>query len=210
MANPDKVPADDQQLLETFVEGGQVFQGSFLKILRDTVKLPDGLIATREYVRHPGAVMVVPILDDGRLVLERQFRHPLGQIIVEFPAGKLDPGEPAWKCAQRELLEETGYQAAEWAFAGTIFNAAAYSTERIHIWLARQLVAGAAQLDEGELIETVPLSEQELDALACSGGLGDAKTLIGLQWLQKWRRGEWSLAWYRQDSLIEKLPEDWP
>ena len=176
--------------------GGQVLhKGHFLEVRRDEVRLPVGSAATRDYVVHPGAVAIVPLLDDGRLVLERQFRYPVGRVMLEFPAGKIDPGEAAWVCAQRELLEETGYRAREWACAGVIHNAAAYSTEAIELWFARGLQAGVQRLDAGEFIELCLLSEAELDDCAARGELSDVKTLVGLLWLQKWRAGLWALDW---------------
>jgi ADP-ribose pyrophosphatase len=185
----------DDHLTERRVSGEQVFLGKLLDVRRDVIRLPGGGTATREYIVHPGAVMVVPLLDDGRLVMERQHRYPLGRVLLEFPAGKLDAGESAWVCAQRELAEETGYRAAEWARACRIHNACAYSTEGIEIWFARGLVAGTAALDHGELIELALTTADELDALARRGELTDAKTLIGLQWLQNWRAGLWPLHW---------------
>ena len=188
--------ADDQHLIETFVSGEQVFRGRLLDVRRDTVRLPGSAgLATREYIVHPGAVMVVPMLDDGRLVMERQHRYPVGQVLLEFPAGKLDPGEAVQVCAQRELVEETGYRAAEWARACLLHNACAYSTEGIEIWFARGLTAGGRQLDHGEHLDLVLHTEAELDALCAKGAVTDAKTLIGLLWLQKWRTGAWPLTW---------------
>jgi ADP-ribose pyrophosphatase len=185
----------DAHLRETLVAGEQVWQGAFLDVRRDTVALPDGSRATREYIVHPGAVMVVPVLDDGRLVMERQHRYPIGRVMLEFPAGKLDPGETPFACARRELAEETGYTAREWARAGVLHNAIAYSTEGIEIWFARGLEHGAARLDAEEFLEIVLHSEAELDALCGRGEVTDAKTLIGLQWLQKSRQGAWPLDW---------------
>jgi len=187
--------ANDKHLTERFVRGEQVFRGRMLDVRRDTIMLPGGDQATREYIVHPGAVMVVPLLDDGRLVVERQYRYPLGQVLLEFPAGKLDAGESVQACGQRELCEETGYQADEWARACVVHNACAYSTEGIEIWFARGLRLGQQQLDHGELLDVLLMSEAELDALAARGELTDAKTLIGLQWLQRWRSGAWSLDW---------------
>ena len=157
----DAVEAIDAHLVEARVASTSVYDGHFLKVFRDTVRLPGGCTAQREFVRHPGAVMVVPLADDGRLVLERQHRYPLDRVLLEFPAGKLDPGESTLHCAQRELLEETGYRAREWAHAGRMHNAPAYSTEFIEIWFARGLVAGEQQLDEGEFIEQVQLLEEQ-------------------------------------------------
>jgi len=189
------VASNDEHLRETLVQAESVWRGRFLDVRRDTVALPDGAHATREYILHPGAVMVVPLLPDGRLLMERQFRHPMQRVMLEFPAGKIDPGEAPFTCAVRELAEETGYRAAEWARAGVLHNAIAYSTETIEIWFARGLTAGPAQLDAGEFLETVARTADELDALCAQGEVTDAKTLIGLLWLQKWHAGQWPLSW---------------
>jgi ADP-ribose pyrophosphatase len=185
----------DESLRETKVDGQQVYQGNFLDVRRDRIRLPDGASATREYIVHPGAVMIVPILGDGRLVIERQWRYPLDRAMLEFPAGKLEAGENPWHCAIRELSEETGYSATEWARAGILHNAIAYSSEGIEIWFARGLVAGERHLDAGEFLEVRSASAEELDALCGSGEITDAKTLVGLLWLQRWRAGGWPLVW---------------
>jgi ADP-ribose pyrophosphatase len=185
----------DGHLVERELSSERLFDGRLLQVWRDCVALPNGAQATREYIKHPGAVAVVPLLDDGRLLLERQYRYPLRQVLLELPAGKIDPGESTFRCAQRELLEETGHEAREWALAGRLHNAAAYSDEFIEIWFARGLTAGPQSLDEGEFIELVALSEAELDALVLRGELTDAKTLIALLWLQRWRAGLWPLDW---------------
>jgi ADP-ribose pyrophosphatase len=190
----------DRHLREHPVGGQVLAKGNFLELRRDHVRLPDGAAATREYVVHPGAVAIVPLLDDGRLVLERQFRYPVGKVLLEIPAGKIDPGESQLACAQRELLEETGYLAREWAYAGVVHNAAAYSTEGIEIWFARGLSAGVQRLDAGEFIELCLLTEAEFERLAAAGEISDVKTLIGLLWLQKWRAGLWALDWVAADS----------
>jgi ADP-ribose pyrophosphatase len=189
------VAATDEHLVERLLEAGQVYRGHFLDVRRDRVALPDGGTAHREYIRHPGAVMVVPLLDDGRLLLERQYRHPMGRVMLEFPAGKLDAGEPPLACGRRELLEETGYSAAEWAHAGVLHNAIAYSDEGIHIFFARGLTRGEQKLDAGEFLELVTHTAAELDQFAVRGELTDAKTLIGLLWLQRWQQGAWPLHW---------------
>ncbi|MBH9553838.1 NUDIX domain-containing protein [Inhella gelatinilytica] len=172
-----------------------MLDGGFLKVRRDRVRLPDGTSAFREYIVHPGAVMIVPLLADGRLVLERQYRHPMGQVMLEFPAGKKDPLESALACAQRELREETGYVASEWAHVGVLHNAIAYSTEGIDVFLARGLIAGPQELDPGEFVEPVLMTAEELDCACAEGRVTDAKTLIGLMWLQKVNQGQWPVNW---------------
>lgn len=197
-STPPVAPVDagaDPGLRETGVSGMQVYRGHLLDVRRDEVRLPDGTMAAREYVVHPGAVMVVALLDDGRLVVERQWRYALGRTMLEFPAGKLDAGESPFACAVRELAEETGYQAREWARAGILHNAIAYSTEGIEVWFARGLAPGPQRLDAGEFLEVAAASEDELGALAASGELTDAKTLVGLLWLARWREGRWRLEW---------------
>lgn len=188
------VPSDLHLREETLVSE-QVYRGHFLDVRCDMVRLPDGREAQREYIVHPGAVVIVPLLDDGRLVVERQWRHPLGRVMLEFPAGKLEPGEPPLDCAVRELIEETGYRAAQWASAGILHNAIAYSNEGIEVWFARGLRAGVRALDAGEFLDVDSMSFEQLDDLARRGELTDAKTLICLLWLQNWRVGRWSLDW---------------
>jgi ADP-ribose pyrophosphatase len=185
----------DAHLVEQRTDGSTLLSGGFLEVHCDGVLLPDGSRATREYIQHGGAVAVVPLLDDGRIVLVRQYRYPIARVLLELPAGKRDSGETTLQCAMRELLEETGYTAGEWAYAGRIHNAAAYSTESIWIWFARGLVAGAKRLDEGEFVETVLLSEGDLDTLDARGELTDVKTLIGLHWLKQCRAARRGWAW---------------
>ena len=185
----------DAQLREETLVSDQVYRGAFLDVRRDQVRLPDGATAQREYIVHPGAVMIVPMLDDGRLVIERQWRYPLARSMTEFPAGKLEAGEPPLHCGIRELIEETGYRAREWARAGILHNAIAYSNEGIEVWFARGLTPGERHLDAGEFLDVGSASVDELDELARRGELTDAKTLIGLLWLQNWRAGRWALEW---------------
>jgi ADP-ribose pyrophosphatase len=186
---------DDRHLSETAVSREEILHGRFLHAVRETVALPDGSHAIREFILHPGAVMVIPLLDDGRVVLERQYRHPIGHVMVEFPAGKLDPGEDRLDCARRELREETGYSAREWAHAGVLHPVISYSTEFIDIWFARGLTAGERRLDEGEFLDVITATPQELLALCRDGGVTDAKTLTGALWLQNVLAGKWSLDW---------------
>ncbi|MDZ7591437.1 MAG: NUDIX hydrolase [Rubrivivax sp.] len=193
---PPPDDGDDPHLTERRLGGTTLVSGGFLEVRRDDVRLPDGSHAMREFIQHGGAVAVVPLLDDGRLVLVRQYRYPVAKVLLEWPAGKRDPGESTLACAMRELAEETGYTASEWAYGGEIHNAAAYSSESIWIWFARGLVAGPPRLDHGEFVETVTLTEAELAAIDLHGGLPDVKTLIGLHWLQQWRAGRRPLAWH--------------
>ncbi len=191
------MPDDDSHLIERRTGSQELFKGRFLHAFRDTVRLPDGAETIREYVVHPGAVMMIPMLDDGRLVLERQFRYPMGQVMIEFPAGKLDPGEDRLACARRELLEETGYSATEWARAGVMHPVISYSTEFIEVWFARGLSQGAASLDEGEFLEVFTATPAELGQWCRDGRVTDAKTLAGMLWLQNVLSGEWVLDWQR-------------
>jgi ADP-ribose pyrophosphatase len=190
--------ADDSHLIERQTGSETLLSGGFLEVRRDTVLLPDGSRATREFIRHPGAVVVIPLLDttaDPLLVLVRQHRYPLGQVLLEWPAGKRDAGETTLAGAERELREETGYTAAEWAYAGRIHNAAAYSSEVLHLWFARGLVPGPARPDDGEFVETVQMRLSELAALDASGALTDVKTIIGLHWLRQALAGHRAWHW---------------
>ncbi|CAD5374458.1 ADP-ribose pyrophosphatase [Rubrivivax sp. A210] len=196
---------DDTHLIEHRTGGQTLLSGGFLEVRRDTVRLPDGSSATREYIQHPGAVAVVPILDDGRLVMVRQYRYPIAKVLLEFPAGKRDPGETTLACAMRELAEETGYTAREWAYGGRIHNAAAYTTESIWIWFARGLVAGAKRPDVGEFVETVLLDEASLEALDVADDLPDVKTVIGLRWLQMGLDGRRPLGWRSAEEAREPV-----
>lgn len=171
---------DDAHLIETRVSSEPVYQGKLLHVRCDRVRLPDGALATREYIVHPGAVLVVPVLADGRLVVERQYRYPLQQVFVEFPAGKLDPGETALATGRRELAEEAGYTARSWTRLGTIHPLLSYSTEVIEIFLAEGLEHVGAKLDDGEFLEVGSMSVEEMLAGIDRGEITDAKTVTAL------------------------------
>ncbi|MBL8327491.1 MAG: NUDIX hydrolase [Rubrivivax sp.] len=193
------MPGADEHLVERYLSREDRLSGGYLTVVRDTVSLPDGGQATREFILHPGAVAVVPVLDDGRLVMIRQYRHPVGRVLLEWPAGKLNAQEPVLLCAQRELREETGYTAREWARIGVFHNACAYSDEGIELWLARGLHLGEQALDPGEFVEVTLREEAELLQLLQQGAITDMKTALGLLWVQRWRSGAWSPDWSQAD-----------
>jgi ADP-ribose pyrophosphatase len=184
----------DAHLKETKIDGELAYDGNFLKVSRDRVKLPDGKITQREFIRHPGAVVILALFDDGRVLLERQFRYPNDQVFIEFPAGKIDPGEESLACAKRELEEETGYTATDWHFVCTIHNAIAYSDEHLDLFLARGLTAGDAKLDDGEFLETFTATIPEMLEMVKCGDITDVKTVIGTFWLEKIAAGTWKPA----------------
>jgi ADP-ribose pyrophosphatase len=192
--------ADDSHLTEQTTAREELLKGHFLHVVRDTVRLPDGGCATREYVLHPGAVAVIPLLDDGRLLLERQYRHATRQVHIEIPAGKLDAGEEVLVCGQRELLEETGYVAREWAYAFTMYPTVAYSDEAIHIWFARGLEHRGARLDEGEFLDVFAATPQEFLGWCRDGKIRDSKTLASAAWIQNVLSGSWKLDWQAPPS----------
>jgi ADP-ribose pyrophosphatase len=187
--------ADDAQLIELAASSSRleeatlgsesVFKGKLLNVQRDTVRLPSGVTATREYIVHPGASMIVPLLPNGHVVLERQYRYPMHRAFIEFPAGKIDAGEAPLATAKRELLEETGYRAQHWTELTTIHNAIAYATERIVLYLAEGLEQGDRQLDEHEFVEVFTAPLDDLMRWIAAGEVSDVKTIIGAFFVQK-------------------------
>lgn len=173
-------------LTETRISSEPVFDGKLLHARRDLVRLPNGEEATREYIVHPGAVLVIPVLPDGQLVFERQFRYPLNRAFIELPAGKIDPNEDPLITGQRELLEETGYTAQDWTFVATLHPCIGYSSEAIHIYLAKGLSLGDHKRDDEEFLEIFTMTLPDaMDAMR-RGEITDGKTMIALFWAQTW------------------------
>jgi ADP-ribose pyrophosphatase len=185
----DAGQAQPDPLAEESLASAEVFRGDFMHIVRDRVRCPDGHVGVREYVVHPGAVMVIPVADDGRLLVERQWRHPLRRAFLEFPAGKIDPGESLLACARRELHEETGYVADRWDWIGGFHNAIGYSDERIDVFVARGLRHEGSDGEAGEIIEVHWWEPQALQRAVDDGSITDVKMIIGLQWYERFLDG---------------------
>ena len=173
-----------RDLEEKFVSGEEVFHGKLLSVRRDVVRLPDGSEGVREYIRHPGAVLIVPLFADGRVLLERQFRYPHRREFLEVPAGRIEPGELPLTAAKRELLEETGYVASGWTRLGVIHTSIAFSDEAIEMFLAKGLEKREAKLDAGEFLEVFALPLEEAAAMVRDGKITDAKTVAALLWVK--------------------------
>ena len=181
-----------KDLSEHRLSGSLVFDGKLLKVRSDTVKLPDGGTAEREWIDHPGAVAVIALTDSGDLVMERQYRYALGRDMIEIPAGKIDPGEDPLATARRELKEETGYTAREWRHLATVHIAIGYSNEHIEIFLARGLKQELADLDDEEFVEVFTLPLATALAWVREGRITDAKTVSCLFWAEKILDGVWT------------------
>ncbi len=168
-----------------------VFEGTFLKVIRDKVRTADGFEKNIEYIRHPGAALIIPLKANGKVVMEKQYRHPLNRVFLEFPAGKIDQGESTLQTAKRELEEETGYTAKKWTFLTTIHPVIGYSDEKIDLFLAEDLISGKADLDPGEKVELIELTPEQLMEKVLLGEVSDVKTQIAAFWLDKILKGEW-------------------
>lgn len=179
-------PPEGSDFTEHTVCSTLAYDGGLLKLRRDAVRLPDGGPAWREYVEHPGAVMMLAFLDAGTILLEHQYRYSMRRHYLELPAGKIDPGEPPEQTARRELVEECGYEAREWSHASSLHTCIGYSTERIELYVARDLKHVGAQLDPGEFLETFPVRMEDALAWVREGIITDTKTSFGLLWWDKW------------------------
>jgi len=177
--------APDDALAEVQLDTAVAYRGVFFDVVRDSVRCPDGHLGVREFIRHPGAVMIVALLDDDTVVLERQYRYPLGRSFIEMPAGKLEAGEDPLDCARRELAEETGYQARHWERLGAFHNAIGYSNERIEIYLARDLHLAASAREPGEVLQVFTAPWRQLLDWIDEGSVTDVKTIIGAYWLAR-------------------------
>jgi len=179
-------PAGD--FTESTVSSEVAYEGGFLKLRHDKVRLPDGAPAWREYVEHPGAVVMMAFLDDETLLLERQYRYPLQRHFVELPAGKMEAGEPPLETAKRELVEECGYEASEWWHVATLHPCVGYSNEVIEIYGARRLRHVGSRLDPGEHLEVFPARIEDAVEWVRQGLVSDTKTIIGLLWWARFGR----------------------
>ncbi|HEY0562825.1 MAG TPA: NUDIX hydrolase [Methylophilus sp.] len=173
-------------LEETCISSATIASGGMLTVKRDQVSLPNGQQSQREYVVHPGAVVVVPQLPNGCIIFERQFRYPLHQVFIELPAGKIDAGEDVLVTGQRELQEETGYTAQHWVKLGLVHPCIGYSNEVIHIYLAQQLTAGQHQRDDDEALEVFELSLAECMQMIVNGEITDGKTIVAMLLAEKY------------------------
>jgi ADP-ribose pyrophosphatase len=174
----------DETLREVFVSSERLYEGKMVNLRRDIVLLPNGKQATREIVEHPGAVAVVPVLPDGSILMVCQFRHPVGLVLREIPAGKLSPGEDPDECARRELEEETGYRAGRLERKASVFTGPGFTDEVIHIYIADDLVKTKMNPDEDEFLAIERWTPQQIRQMIREGHICDAKTISGMYLLQ--------------------------
>jgi ADP-ribose pyrophosphatase len=189
-----------KHLREVELASELVYEGVFLKLRRDRARMPDGAERVREYVVHPGASAMVPVFPDGSVLVERQFRYPLREVFVEIPAGKLDPGETPLQTARRELVEETGYTAAQWAHLTRIHPAIGFANEVIDIFLCRELAQVGRELDHGEFVDIDIVTLGWLMDELRAGRLTDVKTQIAVQWLDRIQSGQWPWPEFRRED----------
>ena len=174
-----------QDLIEHCISSQTIAEGGMLTVKRDLVRLPNGNTSQREYVTHPGAVVIVPLQSNGNVILEKQFRYALHQVFIELPAGKIDAGEDILVTGQRELLEETGYSASDWIKLGHQYPCIGYSNEIIHIYLAQGLTAGKHQRDNDESLEVFEVPFEQCLRMIQNGEITDGKTIVALFFAEK-------------------------
>ena len=162
-----------------------VYDGQMLKVREDTALLPDGTTAPREWIQHPGAVVMIPMLDERTVLLEWQYRYALRRHFYELPAGKIEPGEDSLATAKRELIEECGYTAGSWQHLTTLHPCIGYADERMELYLARDLTHVGHAHDDGEFLEVVPMALAEALAWVRNGRITDVKAIIGLLWMER-------------------------
>ncbi|MCC6534890.1 MAG: NUDIX hydrolase [Burkholderiales bacterium] len=181
----------ERDFTEHTLESKTVYRGRLLQVQEDTVRLPDGAEARREYIVHPGAAVMLAMPDRGHVIMERQYRYALRDHVYELPAGKIDAGEDALATAKRELLEETGYRAGDWRHLLTTYPVVGYADERIELYLARELEYVGHALDEGEFLDVFTLPLEDAIAWVRSGRIVESKTIIGLLLAEKIAAGQW-------------------
>ncbi len=186
MSEKNKLPVE---LTETTLSSETVYQGRLLQVNCDRVGLPNGGESTREYIVHPGAVVILPIFENGDILLERQHRYPLHRDFIEFPAGKIDAGEDDLDCGKRELREETGYEAIDWMHVTTLYPCIGYANERLEFYRARQLIHVGHARDADEFLEVMRVPFGEAMDWLMSGKICETKTVVGLFWLEKLMAG---------------------
>ena len=184
---PSRLHSEFADLTETTLSSERVLDGKMIRVDLDRVRLPDGRESFREYVLHPGAVIIAAFIDDETLIFEHQYRYPVRRHFIELPAGKIDAGEPHAETARRELLEETGHIAAHWHHAVTLHAGIGYSNEAIELYVARQLTHVGHQRDEGEFLEVFTMSLSEAVEMVGTSEITDTKTAFSLLWLDKFR-----------------------
>ena len=172
-------------LKEDKISSTQIFSGKLIDLYLDNVRLPNGKKSTREWIDHPGAVCLIPILDNGNILLIRQFRYGPREEFIEIPAGKIDKNEDPLKCGLRELEEETGYKSNKLTFLTNIHPAIGFSNEKMWMYLAEELELSKKKLDEDEFLELLPVPLNQAIEWVFSGKITDVKTIIGIMWMKE-------------------------
>ena len=183
--------SEEEDFSETTLDSVKVFDGVLLHVRKDSVRLPNGHRSVREYIEHPGAVAMLAFVDERTILLERQFRYPMRRHFIELPAGKIDKGEDPLATAQRELIEECGFEAADWRHLGTLHPAIGFADEHIELYAARDLTYVGHQLDDDEFLEVMKVDVFEAIEWIREGRITEPKAIYGLMWAEKLVKGEW-------------------